>query len=102
MLAKNRRRRRLATGFRGWRSWRSRSNCWPVALLAGRLLTPSYLRLELPWSSWALGLVILADWTVVTMLARRWRDGTIAGSVALCSAAAAVVILHAHSLRFTD
>lgn len=73
-----------------------------LAMLAGRLLTPPDLRVDLPWASWALGGTILLEWAVLTALTKKWKDGTVATVVAVCFAAAGVVLLHAHSARLTD
>lgn len=73
-----------------------------TAAFVGRLLTPEALRSEWPWAAWALSLVILAQWAVVWELCRRWRDGTVAASIALCSNAVSVLILFAHSARLTE
>jgi hypothetical protein len=73
-----------------------------VAVLAGRLLTPAELRIDVPWASWALGLSILLEWAIIHSLARLWKDGSVAAALSVCLAAAGVIILHAHSARLTD
>lgn len=87
------------TGGSSGPSWAARA---VVALLAGRLLTLPGARDELPWLSWCLGVVILLHWGVAVGLARRWKDGLVPAAQAACLAAAAVVILHAHSARLAD
>jgi hypothetical protein len=67
-----------------------------IALLAGRLLTPNVQRMEDPWVSWALGVVILLEWALLTALARRWRDGVVPTSLGLCCIAAAMVLDEVH------
>jgi hypothetical protein len=70
-----------------------------VALLAGRLLTPNYpgasMRLEHPWVSWALGLVILLEWALLTSLARRWLDGVVAMGLGVCCVMTGLVLISA-------
>jgi hypothetical protein len=73
-----------------------------IAVLTGRLLTPAYLRAEAPWMPWLLTLTILVEWAVLCALTRQWKDGTAPLGIALCLAAAGVVMLHAHSARMTD
>ena len=75
-----------------------------VSLMAGRLLTPTYFRVDYPWSSWALGFVIFAEWNVVTILAQvaGWHDPGGIGIV-LCrscgdSDACTFSSLHGHGL----
>src|SRR5262249_55434283 len=51
---------------------------------------------------WVLSVAMLLQWAVLTSLARQWKDGTVAGALALCFAAAGAVILHAHSARLTN
>src|SRR5262249_51553109 len=72
-----------------------------VALLAGRLLTPNppssehSTRIDYPWLPWALGLVILFEWALLTFLARRWRDGVIPTALAICCGMTAIVLVAA-------
>jgi hypothetical protein len=73
-----------------------------AAVLAGRLLCPADLRIEYAWAPWALGVIVLMEWALLQSLAERWKDGTLATTLALCLAAAGVIILHAHSGRMTD
>lgn len=73
-----------------------------ASVLAGRLLSPADMRLELPWAPWALAAAVLAGWTLVSTLQRRWEDGTIGTALGLCFALSAGVLLHAHSARLTD
>lgn len=63
-----------------------------VALLAGRLLCRSDVRIEHPWISWALGLAILLEWALLTGLARRWLDGVVATGLGVCCVTACMVL----------
>lgn len=73
-----------------------------TVLLAGRLLTPPDLRVATPWASWALAAAMLLIWMVLKALARQWKDATLPTALALCFAAAGMVLLHAHSARLAD
>lgn len=76
---------------------------WTVtALFAARLLTPAFLRMDAPWLSWALGLVILLESAVLSELTRRWHDCTVAAGLAICFGAASMVLLQAHSARMME
>jgi len=80
-------------------SWIART---AVAMFAGRLLTYADLRTEMTWSSWALGLVILAEWAVLTLPTRETKDGAPAVSLAVCALCAAVITLYAGSGSLVD
>ena len=73
-----------------------------AAMFAGRLLTPIGLRVEAPWVSWALGLTILLEWAVVVSLARQWKDGVLAGAMAIALGGGGLVLIHAHSGSLMD
>ncbi len=81
-----------------------------VAVLAGRLLTAGLstsfeappLRVEMPWVPWCLSAALLAEWALLTHLARRWRDGTVPAALALCCAAAGLVAACAPAPRLSE
>lgn len=64
-----------------------------LALFAGRLLTLNLLRASYVWLPWAVGLMILLEWAVLTSLARHWRDGVAPTDAGLCLMLAAGVPL---------
>jgi hypothetical protein len=66
-----------------------------IALLAGRLLTPGFQRMEHAWIPWALGLAILLEWGILATLARRWRDGVVPTALGFCCVAASMVLIAA-------
>jgi hypothetical protein len=73
-----------------------------AAVIAGRLLTPDYLRIEKPEMPWLLGLTILLEWLVLTGLSRRWKDGTAAAALAGCFVAAGLLIVDIHYAKGMD
>jgi hypothetical protein len=77
-----------------------------TAMLAGRVLTPSVspedFRTAMPEVSWLLGLAILLEWSVLIVLARKWKDGTPAAAVALCLAAASLMLVLAGIKSYMD
>jgi hypothetical protein len=72
-----------------------------AAVFAARLLipvAPSRERIDLPWLSWAAGVLILLEWAVLQALARKWKDGTVPLTLALCFLATSVIVYQAAGL----
>jgi hypothetical protein len=79
---------------------------WPIRALAtgvaSRLLVPPELHEELPWLWPELCAAVLANWWLVESTRRNSRDGWLPLGFAGLSLAAATVLIHAHTARFTD
>jgi hypothetical protein len=73
-----------------------------AATFAGRLLTPTGMRIEAPWISWVLGLTILLEWAVLVALARQWKDGVTAAAMSIALGGSGLVLIHAHSGSLLD
>ena len=71
-------------------------------LLAAWCLVPADLGVEKPWAYVAFAGLVLGNWVVLEFAAGRPPGGTVPGSLALVALGAAVVLIHAHSARFTD
>jgi hypothetical protein len=63
-----------------------------IALFAGRLFCHGGLRMLHPWIPWALGLLILLEWSLLTALARRWLDGVVVTALGFSCAAGCLVV----------
>jgi len=70
--------------------------------VAARLLVPPSLREEMPWLWPALFAAILGNWLLIDHFSRTSRAGWLPLGFAGLSLAAATVLIHAHSARFTD
>jgi hypothetical protein len=73
-----------------------------IAVLVGRVMTPPDFRASMPWLPWALGLAIFIEWTVLSGLARQWKNGMVPALTGLCFAAAGAVMLLAHYKKPMD
>jgi hypothetical protein len=70
--------------------------------VAARLLVPPSLREEMPWLWPGLFACILGNWSLIDYFSRTSRAGWLPVGFAGLSLAAATVLIHAHSARFTD
>jgi hypothetical protein len=73
-----------------------------VAVLAARLVCDEDLRIQQPWLPWALAIASLLMWAVGHELGRTAKGGLVPLIHSASFWAAGVVLLHAHSARFTD
>lgn len=73
-----------------------------VIVAATRLLVPPSLREEIPWLWPALFAAILGNWLLLDYFSRTSRADWLPLGFAGLSLAAATVLIHAHSARFTD
>lgn len=73
-----------------------------AAALAAWLLVPADLREELAWTVAAFAAAVFAEWSLLEPLCERSPGGSVPLGLALTFFAAAAVLLHAHTMRFTD
>src|SRR5262249_7992195 len=73
-----------------------------VAVLVGRLLTPTGLRLTTPWAPWALSVSVLLSWALLAEVAREGKDAVPALVAALGALAGGMVMLPARSALFSE
>ena len=72
------------------------------ACLAAYVLVPANLRSQALWGGVLLAAMILCEWLVLGRRAQQSRNGWVPLVAALALAAAAIVLIHAHSARLSD
>ena len=76
--------------------------CAAASFAAAWMLTPADVQAATPRALWLFALVIFVEWLVLDALAKAAPGGAVALGMAVLCLAGAIVVLHAHSLRFTD